>query len=92
MRSSRIRIHGQRLVDPKLLSRYPEEMTELDVAAFLDISENHARRHRTVYKVKGSHTWPRHFRLGGQRGAVRYRRAEVRKWVQGLPRVGENDK
>ena len=79
------RVHGNRSIAPADLKEYGPIMTERELACYMGISIEHARRHRTPKYMRDGAIWPPHHREGGQRSAVYYRRTEVRDWVMGLP-------
>lgn len=66
------------------LRRFPEELTEADLAEFLNISESQTRRRRTGKEYEGQ-PWPEHHRSAEGRGQVLYNRADLREFLKGCP-------
>lgn len=82
------RLHGSRILDSALLDDYDDNMSEAELAEFLDISENHARRHRTSSNPPNAESgWPEHYRdfSDGINSSVYYKKSAVRKWFRTLP-------
>jgi len=64
-------------------------MTERQLAEWLGISENLARRYRTgkEYEKDDGRDWPEHHRVvRGTSLAVRYKKKAVRDWAKRLPK------
>ena len=76
--------HGNRTVDLHRLKDFPQQLTEGDLAEWLGCSTDRARHLR----YEGN-DWPGFERVcvDGVNLTVRYRRAAVREWAQGQPRV-----
>jgi hypothetical protein len=87
--------HGLRSIRSEALPRYPDPMTEGDLAKFLGISPAHARRRRLASPEESRQGWPAHHRKSiapvkpraGHRLAVLYRHSAVRRWMRGLEEV-----
>jgi hypothetical protein len=88
----KLRKHGRRTLDLDALDKSGADMTEGDLAAWMGISENLARRYRTAeaYGQEGERDWPEHYRVpcDGRPAitSVRYRQKDVMRWAKRLPK------